>query len=220
MWLIIFVLVVFIGVIYAIYNSGFLNTVSEFAHGCFEIIGSADPIGGARVRAGARTRPRDKIKDLTAHPRSKSEAGIIKVLEDIIGDDFPTVNSGWLVWKGKQLELDGYNEKRKLALEFSGPLHTKWFPEKEQYAEYFARIVRDVVKKRLCKKHGVGLIVVDSSLPKQHWSTYIRSRLYDLGFIEDKPSNYIEEQIAPVFRNQHIEAELGIECEYSRASAL
>ena len=218
MWLLIFLFVVFIGVIYAIYASGFISR--SVIDASFETLGGADLRGRTRTRGHARGQHRDKIKDLTAYPRSKSEAGIIKVLEDIVGDKFPTVNPGWLVWKGKQLELDGYNEKHKLALEFSGPLHTKWFPEKEQYVEYFARIVRDVVKKRLCKKHGVGLIVVDSSLPRQHWSTYIKSRLHDLGFIEDKPSDYIQEQIAPVYRNQHIEAELSREGEYRRASAI
>ena len=213
MFLLLFIIVI---VIAYICMRIYVNTSASTYIGQFELLASETLIEGGRARPPSR----DRVKNLITHPRSKSEAGIIKILEGIVGDSFPTVNPAWLIWKSKQLELDGYNAKHQLALEFSGPLHTKWFPDKEQYSEYFERIVRDVVKKRLCKKHGVKLIVVDSTLPRIHWYTYLKSRLNDIGFIPDKPFNYISEQVIPPFRNTHIEAELGIECEYSRATIL
>lgn len=161
-----------------------------------------------------------RIKDLQKQPRTKSEEGVIKQLELITGKKFPTVYPKWLVWKGKTLELDGYNEEMAIALEFSGPLHTKWYPEREPYTKYFERIVRDVVKKRLCKKHGVSLIVVDMSLPAIHWKEYLRSRLFDLGFIKEKPLLYILEQTAEPFRNEQLEKELGLTQELACAKKL
>jgi hypothetical protein len=174
-----------------------------------------------------------KVKNLSKYPRTKSEAAAIKIFEGIIDTEMPTVNPRWLVWKGRTLELDGYASQKKVALEFSGPLHTKWFPEKEPYEDYFERVIRDVVKKRLCKKNGVTLVTVDMSLPQHHWSNYIRSRLFDakrydligIDKLEDDgipptPHYYINEQNPEPFRNAQLEAELGMDKEYQRATRL
>ncbi len=166
--------------------------------------------------AGGRERRdnhKDNIKDLTKHPRSKSEAVVIAHLESITGAKFPTVYPNWLVYKGKKLELDGYNAKMKIALEFSGPLHTKWNASYEPYDKYFERIVKDKVKRKVCKKHGVYLIVIDMSLPSHHHKNYLKSRIYDVGIkraakgqsTEPKPYYYIEEQKVKPYRNDIIE---------------
>lgn len=150
------------------------------------------------------------LKDLQKYPRTKSEAGVIKILEEITNEKFPTVNPDWLLWHGSKLELDGYSEKLKIALEFSGPLHTKWYPGKETYAKYFDRVMKDRIKKQLCEKNKVKLIVVDMSLPRVHWRNYLLSRLYDIGYIKDKPIMYILEQTTKPFRNKQLEKELGL----------
>ncbi len=181
---------------------------SQFSHVKVDEIELAK--GGSRLR----------VKNLVKHPRSKSEAEVIRFLEEITRHRFPTVYPKWLVWKGHTLELDGYNESLKLALEFSGPLHTKWAPEFEPYINYFERITRDVVKRRLCRKHGVHLIVVDASLPRQHWRSYIESRLHDIGLLEAVPAAYIGEQKAVPYRNEQIERELGVVEEYRIACKL
>ncbi len=151
-----------------------------------------------------------RIKNLKIHPRSRSEASVVGYLEGITGESFPTSFPRWLTWKGRRLELDGYNEKLGIALEFSGPLHTKWNPTFESYPDYYERCVRDVVKRRLCKKHKVYLIVVDCSLPSKHWRNYVLSRLHDAGFIKDKPVEYIDEQTPEPYRNEILEKNLGI----------
>lgn len=168
-----------------------------------------------KVIRGGRAKSSLRVKDIKKYPRTKSEAFAIEILESITGEKFPTVNPDWLVWKGRTLELDGYSDKLKIALEFSGPLHTKWYPEMEPYEKYYERIVKDIVKRKLTKKHNVKLIVVDISLPKTQWRNYIMSRLYDIGIIEDKPLEYISEIIVKPYRNKQIEKEINltdIEC--------
>jgi hypothetical protein len=157
-------------------------------------------IGGSSLR----------IKNLDKHPRSRSEAQVISYLEELTSKKFPTVYPSWLMWRGSILELDGYNDDLKIGLEFSGPLHIKWYPNKEEYTSYFQRIVRDKVKRNICKKNGVYLIVVDSTLPTIHWRNYVKSRLFDVGVIEDKPVPYITEQVVKPYRNKHLERQLGL----------
>lgn len=159
----------------------------------------------------------DVIKNLKDHPRSKSEAAVIKQLENITGHKFPTVNPSWLVdtsdnkGKPRTLELDGYCRDLAIALEFSGPLHTKWNSRNETYEKYFRRVKHDVIKKKVCADHGVNLIVIDMSLPSRHWNSYLKSRLYDIGFLDEKPTNYILEQVATPYRNETLEKELNLE---------
>jgi len=145
--------------------------------------------------------------------QSKSEAFAVAELERLTGAKLRTVNPSWLRWrnpftgKTSRLELDGYNEKLKIALEFSGPLHTKWFPETESYKEYITRVMKDESKKEICKKHGVCLIVLDMSLPRRHYRDYLASRLYDCGKCA-RPDNYIDVQDATPYRNEKMDNEL------------
>ncbi len=168
--------------------------------------------GGSILRA--------HVKDLVAHPRSHSEDLVVSLLEKLTGEKFPTVNPEWLIWEGKTLELDGYNRKMGLAIEFSGPLHTKFFPKQESYSSYFSRVVKDVVKRRMCKKHGVYLIVVDTSLPRPLWNDYLKSRLFDGGFRKERPARYIDKQTVAPYRNEQIEKELGLQYEYAHAKKI
>ncbi len=162
---------------------------------------------------------KDIIKDLKKHPRTKSEQIAIHNLESIIGESCPTVNPDWLVWKGKSLELDGYCKNQKIALEFSGPQHTSWNPQNEPYEQYFERIVRDVAKRKICKRHNVTLIVIDLTLPRHNISAYIKSRLHDVGK-HDEPSNYIAIQKVKPYRNKQIEKELNLSVDMAAAKQI
>lgn len=144
-------------------------------------------------------------KNLVQHPRTKSEQFVVDIFEKITGKSFPTVYLPWLKWKGRKMELDGYNDELKLAVEFSGPLHTKFYSDKETYAKYKERIDKDREKLRLCKKHGVHLIVIDMSIPQRHMYSYVHSRLWDLGIAKEKPWNYMPEMIAEPYENPQME---------------
>lgn len=143
---------------------------------------------------GAIRRRVDIIKNLSTAPRTKSEQLVIDIFEKHTGEKFPTVRPAWLVYNGKQLELDGYCEKLKLAVEFNGPYHTKWFPNKETKEEYIDRIKRDEAKINICKKNNVRLFVIDMRIGRHHLNAYIKSRLYDVG-LGERPYNYMSEQI-------------------------
>jgi len=209
----VFILLIILAIIMVIFPEIPLATLSMIGY---------YPRGENKFIKGAHDKPRGnlRIKNLKINPRTKSEANVIRMLEDLTGASFPTVNPNWLRWKGRTLELDGYNEKLKIALEFSGPLHTKWFPEREPYEKYFDRVVKDIVKLRVCKKNNVNLIVVDMILPSKHWRDYLESRLYDIGFLSERPTSYIPEQTAEPFRNKQIERELGLTQEIQTARKL
>lgn len=175
-------------------------------------------VAAALAAIGSSSAANDSVtggreKNLAQHPRTKSEANVIRILEEITGAKFPTVNPDWLVWRGSTLELDGYNEKLRLALEFSGPLHTKWTPSYESYDRYISRVIKDMVKVRMCAKRGVDLIVVDQNLPRHHIRAYLESRLYDFGRIP-RPPGYIPAQVVEPFRNPQMEEELGLAGEF------
>jgi len=169
--------------------------------------------GDRRVERINGGRSRGKKSRGTQPGRTKSEQRVIDVLEKVCDAKFPTAHPQWLSFESggrrKVLELDGYNERLKLALEFSGPLHTKWYPTQEPYEKYFNRLINDQVKKKICVARGVDLIVVDMSLPREHLRNYILSRLFDLER-GPQPIVYINEQIAEPFRNPQLESELGL----------
>lgn len=143
--------------------------------------------------SGAYTR----FKNLNAHPRSKSEAIVIKELSRITKREFPTSYTSWLVVNDKQVELDGYNEEMKLAIEVQGPQHTKWRPLEEPYETYLERVETDREKVRLCRENGVNLIVYDlvnMANGKNLLSDYLKSRLKDFGY-DYTPRVYVNENI-------------------------
>jgi len=166
-----------------------------------------NPLFRRRTRAHGKIQrelPKDHYKDLKKYPRSKSEAAVIRHIEQLTRKPFPTVVPAWLGY-----ELDGYNAELGIAVEFSGPLHTAWTPTREPYQDYFTRVMRDRLKLKVCAENNVKLIVVDASLPRDHWRNYVASRLYDFG-LAPKPFGYIEPQVAEPYRNPHLEAELGL----------
>lgn len=125
--------------------------------------------------------------------RSKLEARVVKVLEDIMHKPFNQAHPAWLREPGQPiLELDGYNKELKIALEVQGPGHIKPIPG-ETYEKYQKRVARDRLKRALCQQHGVHLITIDYRISPANVSSYLRSRLFDIGAISDKPANYIRE---------------------------
>lgn len=168
----------------------------------------------SHIREGGAGPPAGRVKNLKQYPRSRSEATIIELFETITGHLFPTVTPAWLrSRRGTPLELDGYCPELGIAVEFSGPQHTKWYSTREDYATYFKRVSRDEYKKKCCRENGVTLIVIDmtiSALHSGHRYHYVLSRLYDCGFVCERPVMYIDEQTIEPFRNPELESELGL----------
>lgn len=168
------------------------------------------------IRAGGRIKPRikkihrvgrvgrvDRVGRVRPRPtptRTLSEERVIRAVEELTGAKFPTSYPEWLVSPdGKRLELDGYNESLRIAVEYSGPLHTSWHPNVEPYERYLRRVEMDKYKKLRASEVGIYLIVIDYRLPVHLLRRYLRSRLYDAGFYTEKPADYIPEQLYAPF---------------------
>lgn len=122
--------------------------------------------------------------------RSKLEARIVAILEDITGAKFDQAHPQWLRDEsGAILELDGYNEKMHLAIEVQGPGHIKPLPG-ESYEAYQKRIARDSLKREICARRGITLIAIDYRISMTNMRAYLQSRLFDIN-LAPRPNDYI-----------------------------
>lgn len=110
------------------------------------------------------------------------------LLEKMLGVSFPKSRPDWLIGlKGKKLELDGYNEKLRIAFEYQGKQHY-------QRVEYFSKynpFENDEIKKHLCKEMGVFLITISYEISFDELQSYIINSLSTLSINIDKtPIDY------------------------------
>ncbi len=114
---------------------------------------------------------------------SKGEKICRETMEKIYGVPFKNTRPSWLKndLTGRCLELDCYNEKLKLAVEYSGFQHYV-YPNflKQTYKEFKEQQRRDILKKELCEKNGVNLIVVPHNVQHHLIPTYIMYHLPEI----------------------------------------
>ena len=105
-----------------------------------------------------------------------------KLLIEYITDvSFISVRPDWLKnpMTGKNLELDCYNDELSIALEYNGKQHYKYTPRFHKSMEEFElQVYRDILKKKLCNKNGVDLIIVPYTVQKEEICSYILRKLY------------------------------------------
>jgi hypothetical protein len=94
---------------------------------------------------------------------SKYEERFREAIVAKTGNTFYKIRPDWLLNRvtGNLLELDMYNAKLKLAIEYNGPQHYEYpntFHFTEQY--FINQMRRDVMKARLCRERGVQLITI------------------------------------------------------------
>lgn len=77
---------------------------------------------------------------------------------------------------GRAMELDLYNEKLKLAIEYHGEQHYRYIPffHKNSRKNFEAQVRRDNYKLDICDEHGVYVIVVPYNLPEEKIEEWIR----------------------------------------------
>lgn len=161
---------------------------------------------------------KDIIKNLDEEPASKFENEIRRIIEQITGKKFPCVYADWLKFRGKTLELDGYNKELGLAFEAQGPQHTIWDRKyDDSYDRYYNRLLNDAAKRKICQEKGIGLIIIDYKVPRYMINAYIKSRIWDLcvkGALDEKvcgkyapvrPGNYVEKITHEPYRNKVLE---------------
>lgn len=106
-------------------------------------------LGGHKCRANTRM--------------SNGETICKKVIEEIYGKPFYTVRPDFLKnpETGRNLELDLYNDEKKIAVEYNGKQHYVW-PNNMHgaYETFIKQVRRDQFKVDMCDKNGVYLITV------------------------------------------------------------
>jgi len=105
-----------------------------------------------------------KKKDINILKSSKGETRCRNWLEKKFGLEFPRMRPKWLknpLSNTGILELDCYNEQLKLAVEYNGAQHYKYVkPFHSSPDKLLDQKIRDKIKKKLCEKNGVRLVIV------------------------------------------------------------
>lgn len=156
------------------------------------------------TRSGNSSKPPEKSKknkqitktsDKSVAYYNKSENECRRVLQNIfIGYKFPNVRPEFMENNKtkRRLELDCYNEKLNLALEYNGKQHYKYVPifHKGDRNAYKSQKDRDELKKAICTLRNITLIVVPYTVPFKDIERYIVNSVKK--FIAKK---YIREEI-------------------------
>lgn len=102
------------------------------------------------------------------------------VIEKFFNKSFLSKWPKWLInTKGKRLQLDGYNEELKIAFEYQGYQHyILGYFDKNDENRLKKRKEHDSIKKELCKKFGITLVIVPYYVPKNEWLSLIQCYLY------------------------------------------
>lgn len=129
------------------------------------------------------------IRDLVNKPyfpsgqkksESKGEMECRRVVEEYTGKPFPKARPNFLrneiTGGSHNLELDCFNSDLKIAVEYNGEQHYKYIPYFHKTKDAFYNLkYRDDMKKRLCSKNGVRLIVVPYTV--KDIKSYLRAEL-------------------------------------------
>lgn len=107
---------------------------------------------------------------------SKGELACRKALEEIYGQPFPSDWPSWLInpKTGAGMELDCYNEKLKIALEYHGRQHYEFVPFFHKTRENFEALQeRDRLKLDILQEKGIYLITVPYTVKLEDIKEYI-----------------------------------------------
>jgi len=89
------------------------------------------------------------------------------IFEQMFGKPFLKVKPVWLLNdRGKRMELDGYCKELRVAFEYHGVQHYRHidhFHRKDKSLEQ--RQIDDKRKEKLCREHGIHLLVIPYSVP-------------------------------------------------------
>lgn len=111
---------------------------------------------------------------------SKKEAECRRILQELYGCSFINCRPDFMKNPdtGKNLELDCYNSKLKLAIEYDGIQHRKFCPYfHKSYQDFEKQKRRDAIKDWLCKQNGITLIRVPDTVKKSQLKQYLMIEL-------------------------------------------
>lgn len=112
---------------------------------------------------------------------SKGEVECRRVLESLFNLPFDKARPDFLnnpVTGGNNLELDCYNERLKLAVEYDGEQHAKFIPFFHKNKEtFYNQKYRDYMKIQMCKDNGITLIKVPHTVKVEDIEKYLIKKL-------------------------------------------
>jgi hypothetical protein len=111
---------------------------------------------------------------------SKGELECKRSIQKLTGKEFVKVRPSFLLNQitKQNLELDCYNDELKIAVEYNGKQHYVYTPYFHKNKEDFVNTqYRDMIKKDLCFKNGVKLIVVPYTVKYQDIELFIKRNL-------------------------------------------
>jgi len=117
----------------------------------------------------------------------------VNIIEYLLDKKFVKIRPDWLKNEnGNNLELDGYNEELKIAIEYQGIQHykfSKYFFKTEE--DFEKRRKSDAIKVEICKNNGITLIVIPYYIPKDQLCEYIGKECIKLGYdVTEKIKNF------------------------------
>lgn len=132
-----------------------------------------------------------------------SEYIAISAIEHLMGYPFPKIRPDWLRGDSSKLELDGYNSELEIAIEYNGKQHYEYCDHFHRNPAKFQRRLRyDKIKRNVCKKRGIYLIVVPYTVEHNDICSFIANECDKIGYNVD---GYIESfDLAKVYSNYNI----------------
>jgi hypothetical protein len=139
---------------------------------------------------------------------SKSEEICRTTFEQLFRKDFKKVRPKWLRnSRGRQMEIDGYNEELRIGFEYQGIQH---FSKQFYGTSLEQRILDDELKAKLCKEYGVHLFIIDYRMEYQDFPHAIEVQArnfgldlsgYDFTIPVDISKAYIRDDRLPILKN-------------------
>lgn len=117
--------------------------------------------------------------------KSKGELECRRVLEAKFKLPFPTVRLPQFKnhITNQALELDCYNERLRLAVEYNGEQHYRYTPAFHKTRDAFHnQQYRDEMKQKMCQDNGIQLVVVPYWIAHDRIEGFLLEKLRDLGF--------------------------------------
>jgi hypothetical protein len=106
----------------------------------------------------------------------KSETICREIIEKLTGKKYPKKRLDCL----NKYELDGYCKELNLAFEYQGQQHYRYYPDffhNKGKHTFLEQLLRDEIKKRLCTKNDINLIIIPYTEIKEE---YIKQKLIEL----------------------------------------
>lgn len=118
---------------------------------------------------------------------SKGEKKCKEFLEYLFDRKFEKVRPDFLTnpITHQPLEIDLYNEELKLAVEYNGKQHYVYNKMMHQNSKdsFRNQQYRDHIKKELCEKNGINLIIVPYTVNLENIPDFLYQKLQQLGYI-------------------------------------